>query len=252
MESMESHKAGFPPFPHSLEIPLGFPHYHRFDDGYMFLETRTRKQPFPSSNSALLCFSTFHLRQDAVDPPADVPIGLPFLPPRLQRQADVSKFVHSLRFPWEWLRQVHRAAKLDPNLLSTGHCSVQTLYALSLIRDSLARPAADLAATIQHSGTLATAAFWADEPRSSSSVTAAGARQLDLPTSAPGRAADRPMFIAKNELLVESSDLNLNEVAIMASPGQGLYLPGFQHARVAQVLYAKSEKVKLETPSRAS
>ena len=25
---MESHEAGFPPFPHSLEIPSGFPHYH--------------------------------------------------------------------------------------------------------------------------------------------------------------------------------------------------------------------------------
>src|SRR5258708_3915081 len=25
MESMESHKAGFPPFPHSLEIPSRFP-----------------------------------------------------------------------------------------------------------------------------------------------------------------------------------------------------------------------------------
>jgi hypothetical protein len=32
MESMESHKAGFPPFPHSLEIPSGFPHYHGLDD----------------------------------------------------------------------------------------------------------------------------------------------------------------------------------------------------------------------------
>jgi hypothetical protein len=28
MESMESHEAGFPPFPHSLEIPSGFPHSH--------------------------------------------------------------------------------------------------------------------------------------------------------------------------------------------------------------------------------
>jgi hypothetical protein len=32
MESMESHDAGFPPFPHSLEIPLGFPHSHGLDD----------------------------------------------------------------------------------------------------------------------------------------------------------------------------------------------------------------------------
>jgi len=30
---MESHKAGFPPFPHSLEIPSGFPHYHGLDGG---------------------------------------------------------------------------------------------------------------------------------------------------------------------------------------------------------------------------
>jgi hypothetical protein len=28
-----SHKAGFPPFPHSLEIPSGFPHYHGLDGG---------------------------------------------------------------------------------------------------------------------------------------------------------------------------------------------------------------------------
>ena len=32
MESMESHEAGFPPFPHSLEIPAGFPHSHGLDD----------------------------------------------------------------------------------------------------------------------------------------------------------------------------------------------------------------------------
>ncbi len=29
---MESHEAGFPPFPHSLEIPSGFPHSHGLDD----------------------------------------------------------------------------------------------------------------------------------------------------------------------------------------------------------------------------
>ena len=29
---MESHKTGFPPFPHSLEIPSGFPHSHGLDD----------------------------------------------------------------------------------------------------------------------------------------------------------------------------------------------------------------------------
>jgi hypothetical protein len=30
---MESHRTGFPPFPLLLEIPSGFPHSHRFDDG---------------------------------------------------------------------------------------------------------------------------------------------------------------------------------------------------------------------------
>ncbi len=30
---MESHKTGFPPLPHLLEIPSGLPHFHRFDDG---------------------------------------------------------------------------------------------------------------------------------------------------------------------------------------------------------------------------
>jgi hypothetical protein len=29
---MESHEAGFPPFPHSLEIPSGFPHSPGLDD----------------------------------------------------------------------------------------------------------------------------------------------------------------------------------------------------------------------------
>src|ERR1700677_426520 len=32
MESMESHEAGFPPFPHSVEIPSGFPYSHGLDD----------------------------------------------------------------------------------------------------------------------------------------------------------------------------------------------------------------------------
>ena len=32
MESMESHKDGFPPFPHSLEIPSGLAHSHGLDD----------------------------------------------------------------------------------------------------------------------------------------------------------------------------------------------------------------------------
>jgi hypothetical protein len=30
---MESHRTGFPPLPLLLEIPSGFPHYHRVDDG---------------------------------------------------------------------------------------------------------------------------------------------------------------------------------------------------------------------------
>jgi hypothetical protein len=32
MERVESHEAGFPPFPLSLEIPSGFPHSHGLDD----------------------------------------------------------------------------------------------------------------------------------------------------------------------------------------------------------------------------
>jgi hypothetical protein len=36
MERVESHKAGFPPFPHSLEIPSGFPHFHGLDGGLVF------------------------------------------------------------------------------------------------------------------------------------------------------------------------------------------------------------------------
>src|SRR5438552_107159 len=32
MESTESHETGFPPFPHSSEIPSGFPHSHGLDD----------------------------------------------------------------------------------------------------------------------------------------------------------------------------------------------------------------------------
>jgi hypothetical protein len=40
MESLESPKAGFPPFPHSLEIPAGFPHYHGYGDDYHLSEDR--------------------------------------------------------------------------------------------------------------------------------------------------------------------------------------------------------------------
>jgi hypothetical protein len=37
---VESLKAGFPPFPHSLEIPAGFPHYHGYGDDYHLSEDR--------------------------------------------------------------------------------------------------------------------------------------------------------------------------------------------------------------------
>jgi hypothetical protein len=42
--SMESHEAGFPPFPYSLEIPLGLPHSHGLDDWiyiFSYLSSRT-------------------------------------------------------------------------------------------------------------------------------------------------------------------------------------------------------------------
>jgi hypothetical protein len=39
MESLESHKAGFPPFPRSLEIPSGLPHSHGLDDEIRYSET---------------------------------------------------------------------------------------------------------------------------------------------------------------------------------------------------------------------
>jgi hypothetical protein len=42
---MESHKAGFPPFPHSLEIPSGFPHSHGLDDEIRYLETTAKTSP---------------------------------------------------------------------------------------------------------------------------------------------------------------------------------------------------------------
>jgi hypothetical protein len=46
---MESHKAGFPPFPHSLEIPSGLPHSHGLDDELSYLET-TRQRPALNPN----------------------------------------------------------------------------------------------------------------------------------------------------------------------------------------------------------
>ncbi len=36
-ERVESHTAGFPPFPHSLEIPSGFPHSHGLEDEIRYL-----------------------------------------------------------------------------------------------------------------------------------------------------------------------------------------------------------------------
>jgi len=44
---MESHKAGFPPFPHSLEIPSGFPHYHGLGDEKRYLEARAKTSANP-------------------------------------------------------------------------------------------------------------------------------------------------------------------------------------------------------------
>ena len=39
---MESHRTGFPPFPLLLEIPSGFPHSHRFDDGVDIQNSRKK------------------------------------------------------------------------------------------------------------------------------------------------------------------------------------------------------------------
>jgi hypothetical protein len=44
MESMESQEAGFPPFPHSLEIPSGFPHSHGLDGEIGYLEAPVETQ----------------------------------------------------------------------------------------------------------------------------------------------------------------------------------------------------------------
>jgi hypothetical protein len=43
---MESHKAGFPPFPHSVEIPSGLPHSHGLDDEIRYLEATEMTQRF--------------------------------------------------------------------------------------------------------------------------------------------------------------------------------------------------------------
>ena len=46
---MESHKAGFPPFPLSLEIPSGFPHSNGLGDWFRYLKrnqrTKTKTTP---------------------------------------------------------------------------------------------------------------------------------------------------------------------------------------------------------------
>ena len=50
MESMESQSAGFPPFPHSLEIPSGFPHSH--GHGYDEISIEKQRQS-PAANQKL-------------------------------------------------------------------------------------------------------------------------------------------------------------------------------------------------------
>ena len=44
---MESQEAGFPPFPHSLEIPLVFPHSHGLDCGHVSKVNNKRKARKP-------------------------------------------------------------------------------------------------------------------------------------------------------------------------------------------------------------
>jgi len=45
MESMESQSAGFPPFPHSLEIPSGFPHFHGLGYDEISIENNGKAPP---------------------------------------------------------------------------------------------------------------------------------------------------------------------------------------------------------------
>jgi len=60
---MESHKAGFPPFPLLLEIPSGFPHSHRFDYGiYLFKTTRKWLVTDVSGPQRNACPGTLNLR----------------------------------------------------------------------------------------------------------------------------------------------------------------------------------------------
>ncbi|MGA8629110.1 MAG: hypothetical protein WB573_02115, partial [Terracidiphilus sp.] len=51
MESMESHEAGFPLFPHSLEIPSGLPHFHGLGGEIMYLEATAKTGPRPDNLS---------------------------------------------------------------------------------------------------------------------------------------------------------------------------------------------------------
>jgi hypothetical protein len=71
MESMESHKAGFPPFPHSLEIPSGLPHFRGLDDEKRYSEARAKTNPIPKS-------SPYHRKGLVTDVPGpkckDVPV----------------------------------------------------------------------------------------------------------------------------------------------------------------------------------
>jgi hypothetical protein len=39
---MESHKTGFPRFPHSLEIPSGLPHFHGLDYKIRYFEAMAK------------------------------------------------------------------------------------------------------------------------------------------------------------------------------------------------------------------
>jgi hypothetical protein len=58
---MESHEAGFPPFPHSLEIPSGFPHYHGLDDesGSLKQGQNSKMKPKPLRGAVTHVFGLF-------------------------------------------------------------------------------------------------------------------------------------------------------------------------------------------------
>jgi hypothetical protein len=49
---MESRRTGFPPFPPLLEIPSGFPHSHRFDDGIYFQNSCKNSRAVGDPNTA--------------------------------------------------------------------------------------------------------------------------------------------------------------------------------------------------------